>query len=122
MPVTIRDVVDFSFEGGSHLLDPVGGRANGMPNNWRTLGADELMNPLSVPLFVSTWRIQLEVVAGMQLPKATTTTRAVGTAWSIKGRISPICDVRAIVTKPRGRLGTVQLNNWREYNCTVLIW
>jgi hypothetical protein len=82
-----RDVVDFSFEGGSHLLDPVGGRANGMPNNWRTLGADELMNPLSTPLLVSTWRIQLEVVARMQFPKVTRTARAVEATWIAKGHI-----------------------------------
>jgi len=56
MPVAIIDAVDFSFEGGSHLLDPVGGRANGIAKNWRTLGADELMNLLSVLLLVFSWR------------------------------------------------------------------
>jgi len=59
------------------------------------------------------------VVAGMQLPKATTTARAVGTAWSIRGAFSRICDVRAMVTKSRGRLGTVEQIGG---NIIVLIW
>jgi hypothetical protein len=47
------------WETGRNLRAPVGGRAKGIPRNWRTFGEDELMKPLRLPLLVVTLRLSL---------------------------------------------------------------
>jgi hypothetical protein len=56
MLVALMEDIDSNFEGGNHLLDPVGGRAYGTPKNWRTSGADGSTKPSRTPLLVSTQR------------------------------------------------------------------